>query len=547
MQHTVQLFTAQNGLLSAKAIFPDRTVRHIHSLVDPAVEAVYHEKTVFWGDVIVFAGLGLGYHISPIVKSIPPSALIIACDYDDMVLTKCKETTLARLPNRIQWISSSNAGESAARSAALISGRFSGPVQVVKHPASFDIQQEFYRAILDKLIPPARAPAARSRHGALVMYGNHFLEEEVRAALQVNDVGTSLFRYNECASPADYEDALLKLLQKDRPSFVVSINMKGIDNNGVFADAARRFGIAVFVWFVDDPRRIIMPQQTVSPSTLIAACWEKSYVPWLKTHGFSEALYLPLATDPTMFPPQPLVAPAIPLGFVGTAMVDEYAGNIREKFLWNKTLAPLVDEASEQLLKNPFYNVDDRLHDCAQRLSMRIPFSDAKNLSWLCAYIINTASMKKRKRIIGGLLDDGMETFGDPAGWKQLLGTAVKTHPDVDYRKGLCNTYRTIAINVNVTSCQMPSAINQRLFDIPCCGGFVISDDQKDLHDLFDVGREVIVYETIEDAKEKIRFYRMHDDDRTKIVIAAQKRILREHTYVNRVCEMARFMKGLRK
>jgi spore maturation protein CgeB len=81
----------------------------------------------------------------------------------------------------------------------------------------------------------------------------------------------------------------------------------------------------------------------------------------------------------------------------------------------------------------------------------------------------------------------------------------------------------------------MPSSVNQRVFDIPLSGSFVISDNQKDLLELFDRDTELEIFETIEDLRDKARFYLTHETNRNKIVDAAQKRIKHEHLYVHRV------------
>jgi spore maturation protein CgeB len=142
--------------------------------------------------------------------------------------------------------------------------------------------------------------------------------------------------------------------------------------------------------------------------------------------------------------------------------------------------------------------------------------------------------MKKRKTIIAGLLSLGIETFGDPDGWKELFGNTIITHPNIDYRRQLASVYQSIAINLNITSCQMPTAVNQRVFDVPMAGGFVISDKQKDMDELFKPG-EIAVYESVEDLQEKVRFYLDHETRRRAITERAQKRILGEHTYAHRI------------
>jgi spore maturation protein CgeB len=81
----------------------------------------------------------------------------------------------------------------------------------------------------------------------------------------------------------------------------------------------------------------------------------------------------------------------------------------------------------------------------------------------------------------------------------------------------------------------MPSAVNQRVFDIPLAGSFVLSDDQKDLRELFDVPKEAVVYESLVDLREKIAYYLAHENERQAIVAAARKRIKSEHTYSDRI------------
>lgn len=544
MLGSLQLFPAQNGMLSARVSLPDKTVRHIHSMVDPSIEGKYFKDLTYWGDCIVFAGTGLGYHIEPKIKNIPSTAVLIVIEYFDALIAHCKEHVFSGLSNAIVYISASTG---APELSTLIGGRSSESIQIVKHPASFDINKKFYGPLLDKFFigKHSRSPSpVKKPTAAIVLYGNFFLEEEIRTALKANDIEPVVFAYNDHSFSMRYEDALMRLIQENRPDFVFSINMKGFDGNTALADITGRLGIPVVVWFVDDPRPIVMHKKPSINSAMIALSWEKSYIKFLESSGFTKVSYLPLATDPALFQRPDPAAPSVPLGFVGTAMVDAFGGKIKEKFLWSDSLAPLAETASDNLLLDPRFSVENSIYGLATKLAITLPFTDEKNLAWLCAYSIHLASMKKRKKIIGGLLDQGIELFGDPDGWKYLLGPRVKTHPDVDYRNFLCDTYRKISINVNITSCQMPSAVNQRVFDVPLAGSFVLSDNQADIHELFDVQKETVVYENLVDLKEKIGYYLAHENERKTIIAAARARIKNEHLYVHRIQAMLRMLKA---
>jgi spore maturation protein CgeB len=144
--------------------------------------------------------------------------------------------------------------------------------------------------------------------------------------------------------------------------------------------------------------------------------------------------------------------------------------------------------------------------------------------------------MLLRKERIGACIPLGLHTFGDPEGWNDLFGAerGPTAHPDADYRSELAAIYRSIAINLNITSCQMPTAVNQRVFDIPLCGGFVLSDRQSDCDELFAPG-EAALYSSKEELIDKIAFFRVNEDERRRISARARARILSCHTYSHRL------------
>ena len=524
-------------MMSARVVLPDKTIRHIHSVVDPSIESKFFDRLEFWGEVIVFAGIGLGYHLTNKIKAIPSSSTLVVIEYFDELAMLAKTGLFLGLSNAITFLSAASGPDAIESLAHHVNSM--DRMQIIKHPASFDVNKPFYTTVLARLHKekPFIPAINTKKHGsAILLFGNHFLEEEVRGALCETGMETIVFKYNNHRFGMDFENAFSRCIQQSGgASFILSINMKGFDGNGALSEITQRFNIPVFVWFVDDPRPILLHKRQFITATMVALTWEKAYIGFLETQGFKKVRFLPLASDPALFLASTPASPGIALGFVGSAMVDEYAGGVKGKFLWHDSLAPLAELIAEKLLADPLYSIDNNVLTLAKGLSAPLPFSDEINLTWLRTYCIHLASMIKRKRTIAGLLDLGIETFGDPEGWKRLFGAGITTHPNINYRTGLCETYRKICVNVNITSCQMPSSVNQRVFDIPLSGSFVISDNQKDLLEFFDQNTELAIFETIEDLRDKARFYLTHETGRNKIVDAAQKRIKHEHLYVHRV------------
>jgi spore maturation protein CgeB len=83
-----------------------------------------------------------------------------------------------------------------------------------------------------------------------------------------------------------------------------------------------------------------------------------------------------------------------------------------------------------------------------------------------------------------------------------------------------------------------PYANNMRLFEATGVGTLLITDWKVNLHRLFEVGKEVVVYRTPEECAELIRYYLDHDDEREAIAGAGQRRTLRDYSYHQRMQEL---------
>jgi len=86
-------------------------------------------------------------------------------------------------------------------------------------------------------------------------------------------------------------------------------------------------------------------------------------------------------------------------------------------------------------------------------------------------------------------------------------------------------------------------ANNMRMFEATGMGALLITDEKKNLPELFKVGKEVVTYKDSADLTEKIKYYLQHEDERQKIAKAGQKRTLTDHTYLKRMEELARIIK----
>jgi len=83
-----------------------------------------------------------------------------------------------------------------------------------------------------------------------------------------------------------------------------------------------------------------------------------------------------------------------------------------------------------------------------------------------------------------------------------------------------------------------PYANNMRLFEATGVGTLLITDWKRNLHEMFEPGREVVAYRTPDDCGEMIQYYLENDKEREVIARSGQQRTLRAHTYYQRIQDL---------
>lgn len=86
--------------------------------------------------------------------------------------------------------------------------------------------------------------------------------------------------------------------------------------------------------------------------------------------------------------------------------------------------------------------------------------------------------------------------------------------------------------------------IKGRNFEIPGCGGFLLTADADNLWDYYENGKEIVIFKDEKDLIEKIQYYLLHDSEREAIAKRGYERTLREHTYEKRFNDIFKIING---
>jgi spore maturation protein CgeB len=94
---------------------------------------------------------------------------------------------------------------------------------------------------------------------------------------------------------------------------------------------------------------------------------------------------------------------------------------------------------------------------------------------------------------------------------------------------------RDSIISLNFANSKGVNQIKARTFEVPGCGGFLMTQQAPGLESFYLPGREVVVFNDFNELVAKIRHYLFHQKERDDIARAGFRRTRAEHTYTHRM------------
>jgi len=98
-----------------------------------------------------------------------------------------------------------------------------------------------------------------------------------------------------------------------------------------------------------------------------------------------------------------------------------------------------------------------------------------------------------------------------------------------------------------VLQCSQFGELTRRIFEGMACGKMVLTDKlSPDTHieDLFEDGKDIIYYSSIDECIEKARYYIEHDDERRQIALNGYNKVMANHSIKARVDEWERIIQA---
>lgn len=94
---------------------------------------------------------------------------------------------------------------------------------------------------------------------------------------------------------------------------------------------------------------------------------------------------------------------------------------------------------------------------------------------------------------------------------------------------------RKFAESKIVFNIAMKEDLNMRIFEVMATGSFLLTDWVPTIDELFEDGKHLVLFHSLDEMVDKARYYLTHDDEREKIAQAGYEEVMKNHTIQHRV------------
>lgn len=316
--------------------------------------------------------------------------------------------------------------------------------------------------------------------------------------------------------------------EKDNIDAVISMNYMA-----PLAILCYEFGLPYIAWVYDCPFGMQHPEETLGLPTNHVFFFDRSQAVEFIDQGFDTVYHLPLAVNTERLDEitKEVDGYTSDVSFVGILYgsqfvplrnhLPEYEGGyvdglikIQSSLYGAYVLRECLENSVDKKWLSHFSDVDEIQGMSLQTFRMWMETTLAKEItSRERRMILKILSERVHTCLYSPYRDDGL--------------------PAVDY-KGVVSAYdeapkvyRGSRINLNMTLKNLTSGIPLRALEILGSGGFLLSNYQPEIAENFINGKEVVMYESIEDAIMKALYYLSHEEERMEIAVNGRRAVER--------------------
>ncbi len=534
----------------------------VHSMYAPAAEGEKwaasviekydrkHEKP----EKIIIFGLGFGYHIKELIKllenrfgEINPLKIKISVfepsiESLNFILDNC---ALSELPyNKISLFVSEKDiafGETDQQLFGLISYKNIFKKEYTRIHKIFNIDQFFSPSSFSVLI-------AQPMYGGSSTVGNYIYKAFLNCGYNAEIMDFSRFydgyKYlNEFTQNEDHinslrqmlinlmSEALLSAVMNNPPDMVLFMAQSPATERVILI--LRSMGIITAYWFVEDFRTLTYWSGIAKHVDYFFTIQKDEFFKELGNMGLHNFYYMPLACLPS-FHDKIAKNNGNPADISGINKKN-YSNN--DNVVYNNAHAVSDNNnannnsGNNSNSNNAADNNINKYDDDEKKYGSDVSFAGAGYFN--------------RKNVFAKLTDFNFKIWGNDWITDMPLSLLIQDGGKRFTEEEAVKIYNYSKININLHSSMWhwdinPDGdfLNPRVYEILGCGGFQLVDRRRYLKDVFEDGKDLVVFDSVEDLRKKIRYYLDNEAERSAIAEHGYNTVRKHHTYEQRVSEM---------
>ena len=305
----------------------------------------------------------------------------------------------------------------------------------------------------------------------------------------------------------------------------------------IISKIAYSYGIKYISWSYDSNPLVFYTNSIFNDTNYIFTYDFQDYLKFSQL-GVKNIFHLPLAVNTkrlNAFLTNPPLEYNYDISFLGNLYNDEF--NFYDQI---KNISPYYRGYFDGIIRAQInlYGIDLAqtmiTDDIYSNISQYINFNLDEELfiserELFVSFIQKKTTVLERSKLLSEISQKYNLTLFAPNTSKELPNVIFKGY--ADYYKQMPRIFNSSKINLNITLRSIITAIPLRCMDIMGAGGFLLSNYQPELAEFFENGTDMVMYDSHEDALNKIEYYLSHEKERIEIALNGKQKIEENYTY----------------
>ncbi|MER3501894.1 MAG: hypothetical protein C4295_10585 [Candidatus Fervidibacterota bacterium] len=218
--------------------------------------------------------------------------------------------------------------------------------------------------------------------------------------------------------------------------------------------------------------------------------------------------------------------------------------NIRNSLPFYDTIF-LTDRGWVDSVRRLGYRAEHLPYGCDPEVHRKVLLSD-QELRYFSAEVCYVGRRDERENLLAQLSGVPMKIWG--YGFKQTKFTELRPFiaGSALNEEEMVKAFNAAKIVLNLQPSHHVTGVNYKIHEVAGCAAFQLIDFKPEVAEMYELGKEIVCFQTLDELKELIARYLRDEGERQRIGEAAQRRAYADHTLEQRVRKMMEILSVMR-